>query len=1031
MTNIFLREVHLKDFRTFGEFTLPVAPGPGLTLLVGTNGLGKSSFFDGIEWCLTGAVRRFEDYIGRLKEGDYLTRRDAESGAHKVSLAFSEGNALIRTLNNSPANDALTYLLKKPEWTEIKDIGAYLGFTHFLGQASQQRFTSREKSDQWQALKGPSGIDRLESIRTALRGQATGRAFTRRLEREEAAVDNAARALEEWTRNAVKLAELKSRGAAAGAENEELLDVRLSAIEQALSSRSLSSEVIAERLSIVRGTIEAQQRQLAGNRAGIVSLQAILAMFDKAKALADPDGARLAAAEDAVATAAVQLAEVTAEAANAEQLTARQAEAVARAEMEYSERVRVRNAIIEFGALDSERLTAQADETALRLERDACRSGVLEAQAALLQAREVQATVGRISTAEATLQLWSQRTAVLRDHEETAKTRRSTAIDAGTAAGLARLQLPELQRTLENARNAEAMADARLVALQREASQLAEILSRLVSHIKHDDTHCPVCTSSFPAGELQTQARNALSRQDIRLADDTRALDLLRDQTKTAAQQVAEAEALIFSEKANAAAAEEAEATAENERAAIADGLGVSRDADFASIIAERLNETAQLRSRHMGDAAGGTADVGAAKAHVDALATALASLDERIAAAVHRRTRCEAALSEVRQSLEGDLTTWTAESADVAIEAQRKVLDDARVNLEDLSLKRAASANRVAEARARLAAEKSERERTTEVVREAKAACGLAVNSWLQANMEGEPSAQSIAALEVALGDRASALARYLEEINSLTRSYEAYLAQDEFRALRISMEKQGGSGASDNPHPFTEQLRNQLEAARAALQLTTATRDAVHAYSDQLKAEAESFSTQFLFPLNDLIDGFNRALLSTSGATVQFSAEHTVARTSLAMQLRYSDAVDNAQYKTSLPPQLVLSEGQMAANGFSILCAASTAYRWSRWRALLLDDPLQHNDIIHAAAFVDVMRNLVELENYQLLMSTHKRDEGEYIARKFDAAGLPCTVVELLGPSKHGVRIAPPRHNTAARRLLAEPETRFGSSF
>lgn len=216
-------------------------------------------------------------------------------------------------------------------------------------------------------------------------------------------------------------------------------------------------------------------------------------------------------------------------------------------------------------------------------------------------------------------------------------------------------------------------------------------------------------------------------------------------------------------------------------------------------------------------------------------------------------------------------------------------------------------------------------------------------------------------------------------------------------------------------------------LFQSEVAAPIPLPTREAVTAYGEQLKSEADSFSTKFLLPLNDLIDSFNRALLSTPGETVQFTAEHTVERTSLAMELRYADSIENAQYKTSLPPQLVLSEGQMAANGFSILCAASTAYRWSRWRALLLDDPLQHNDIIHAAAFVDVMRNLVEFEGYQLLMSSHKRDEGEFIARKFDAAGLPCTVVELVGASKDGVRTEPPRHNAAARRLLAEPQAKL----
>ena len=72
---------------------------------------------------------------------------------------------------------------------------------------------------------------------------------------------------------------------------------------------------------------------------------------------------------------------------------------------------------------------------------------------------------------------------------------------------------------------------------------------------------------------------------------------------------------------------------------------------------------------------------------------------------------------------------------------------------------------------------------------------------------------------------------------------------------------------------------------------------------------------------------------------------------------------------------------------------------------RALLLADPLQQNDIILTAAFVDVMRNMVEMDGYQLVMSSHDRGESEFIARKFQAAGLPCTTVVLTAPSENGV--------------------------
>lgn len=1027
MTNIFLREVHLKDFRTFGEFTLPVPPGPGLTLLVGTNGLGKSSFFDGIEWCLTGNIRRFQDYIGRLQESDYLTRSDAEAGTHRVSLAFSEGEPLVRALREHPAAGALLDLLKDPRWTEIRDIGAYLGFTHFLGQASQQRFTSRDQSDQWRALKGPSGIDRVESIRTSLRGRATTLAFSRRADREQSAVNIAMRELEEWQGYTARLAELQARGAAAGAETEAVLDARLLGIERVLPASNRTPQDFTERLSIARATIEAEQRQVACDRAGLDSLHAIAVRFSEASAVTARDGGRLDAADGAIATATAQVSEAMLAATRAESVAAAQAEIVARTEAEHRERVRVRTAIAEFGVLDTKRQAAQADEDRLKAERDTCQADATSAQGVLSRAHESQATLRRLDGEQATLQLWSTRAAALQAQEAATQIQRNAATAASAAADCAHSQLTELQRAFDDARNVEATAEARLVERQRDASQLTGLLSGLAAHIRHDDTQCPVCASSFPVGELQTLARNALAAQDTQLADDVRALGALRDRTKAAAQTLGQARSVISAEAEASAVADAAETATASERAAIAEGLGVSADSDLVSLIAERLTEAARMRAMHIRDAGGSAADVSSAQTRVDALSATLASLDERLATAEQRRARCESALRAIEDSLDGYSKPWSIMAADAAVEAQHKLLEDARTFLEELILKRAATANSETAARERLTATEAERDRIAAAIRDADATRMASVDGWQQASMDGEPSSQAVEAWEAALRDRASALAAHLEETNALSRSYEAFLAQNELRALLGKMDEQGGEGAAENPLLHTQQLQGQLQAARDALLLTTATRDAVVAYGDQLKAEAESFSTQFLLPLNDLIDGFNRALLSTPGATVQFSAEHTVERTSLAMQLRYADEVDNPQYRTTLPPQLVLSEGQMAANGFSILCAASTAYPWSRWRALLLDDPLQHNDIIHAAAFVDVMRNLVEFEGYQLIMSSHKRDEGEFIARKFDAAGLPCTVVELIGASKDGVRFAPPRHNAAAHRLLAEPMARL----
>ena len=117
MSEVFLNQLQLLNFRTFGKFALDVAPAPGLVLLVGTNGLGKSSFFDAIEWGLTGQIRRFQSYLtASISEADYLTRRDAPPNSHEVRLQFNLGDPLIRTADHAPDPAKVIELLKKRDW---------------------------------------------------------------------------------------------------------------------------------------------------------------------------------------------------------------------------------------------------------------------------------------------------------------------------------------------------------------------------------------------------------------------------------------------------------------------------------------------------------------------------------------------------------------------------------------------------------------------------------------------------------------------------------------------------------------------------------------------------------------------------------------------------------------------------------------------------------------------------------------------------------------------------------------------------
>lgn len=749
----------MKDFRTFGDFRLTIPPGPGLTLLVGTNGLGKSSFFDGIEWCTTGNVRRFASFAGKFEEGDYLTRRDAPKGSHQVSLVFSDDSNVVRGLGKKPSSEALSSILKDPTWNEIDDLGAFLGFTHFLGQASQQRFTSREKNDQWQALKGPSGIDRLESIRTALRGRPTTFAFKRRAEQETAVVNTAIREVEAWQTSSARLAELQARGAAVGAVSKEILEDSLAAIEQKFPASGVRSATFMTRLGAARSAIEEEQQLVMKSRGELGTLRNLVDRFASASMSFQQEERRLTTAAEGVAAATSQLSEMMLTASRAEQAAAVQADVVARIEGQYQECFRARTALGEMQALEAEWHSAKESETQLRAERGARAADLSSAQRQLTSAVEVKSALARLESAITVNQGWVDRANRMLALEDGASELREAATFAISKAERARLELPALQAALDAARVVETKVAERLTERRKNASELAELLSGLAAHIGHDDVHCPVCASTFVEGELKGRAESALAAQDGQLAEDVRLLEELRISTQGIAHSIALVNAAIMHATIASTSADLAKEKVDAERAALAKGLGVDLLDDVDSIANKRLDDAELAHSTFLHSLPENQLSVSSAQAHVDAMAAALASVDDRLGVALQRFARIETRRTATEAGLSNLERPWSVQAADEAVGRAQKMLEAEREKLEGLTLARAVAANAESASRDRLASAQGEHARIDAAIRDAERVRSLATSNWQQASMSGEPAAELVNAREETLVDRENTL--------------------------------------------------------------------------------------------------------------------------------------------------------------------------------------------------------------------------------------------------------------------------------
>lgn len=102
------------------------------------------------------------------------------------------------------------------------------------------------------------------------------------------------------------------------------------------------------------------------------------------------------------------------------------------------------------------------------------------------------------------------------------------------------------------------------------------------------------------------------------------------------------------------------------------------------------------------------------------------------------------------------------------------------------------------------------------------------------------------------------------------------------------------------------------------------------------------------------------------------------------------------------------IASEAQITDLQFTFLLSMARQYSWSPWKALLLDDPTQHHDLVHASAVFDLLRDYIAELDFQVLLATHDSVQANFLVRKLENDGI-ATRLWRLKPTKGGVDVVP----------------------
>ena len=175
--SVYLSSIGVEGFRGIGpKSTLFLTPGPGLTLVVGRNGSGKSSFAEGLEMLMTGSNLRWEDRSAQWQNG----WRNLHAGEHaSVQAEFAvEGRDGAVTSSRSWAADAeldeSQTSLDDPagEWTSLDHAGWNTSLdSHrpFLSYNELGSMLEEKPSDLYDAMSAFLGLDDLLAAQDLLR----------------------------------------------------------------------------------------------------------------------------------------------------------------------------------------------------------------------------------------------------------------------------------------------------------------------------------------------------------------------------------------------------------------------------------------------------------------------------------------------------------------------------------------------------------------------------------------------------------------------------------------------------------------------------------------------------------------------------------------------------------------------------------------------------------------------------------------------------------------------------------------------
>lgn len=957
-----LKSISIQNFRAYRtkkQFEL----GTAVTVLYGPNGFGKTSFFDAIDFVVTGGVGRLKKATGGISQvGKHLDSSDEPTEVSLTLVRDGKEHVITRNLadlNNAKVNgkvmqrkDVLSLLTggTAPGADRVDGMVDLFRATHLFSQENQE-LTRDVASDCKLSSDLVSKMLAFEDYASGLKkGEEVLRLAT---QQHAAAVADAAKAQQNIVLERAEIERLQIM--AAVDVSPSVLDARFAAVEEAISAAGFDISAHGVRdTRAVRATLDSAAAQAVARRAALSRAVDQVGMLSTLRGQLQQIQAQMTerqtALQKAEAAESVALERLNKLSTSLAQLKARESSLQNRLDwLDWAVSVQP-----EYAQLTEQIQGMSTGLTALTAE-------IASNRAALGQAQEVQRqAASTLKTAEAALKASSDTRAHVQSVKDAATLwDQSEPVRAELLANLAKSEAAiESLREQRDAALAAAQAqqlqldsaERELNAAKTSHNQVKALVAELRNYV--DGPTCQLCGHDHGSTDALLQAIDRCLAQDERVVLLSEAVSKERASLQSLQGQVQIAVERVLLEERGRTDLRAQQARFSQQRASYEASLGTLR----LALTSETSQHLQTLSNQvHDGELLAATA-VGSARQSIAAADAALAAAQAVLQASQQHHHAAEEALTSVRNRL--NALQADANRGTVNLAGSPQELKDARettvAELASVSPQTNGMNEEVERQKAAHAAAKA-------AVVAARASQQQASQAWTSHQTRVQSMLSELAAAQ--FDDSVTPMELRDQMEVATAREVSALSLRDRVSEIEVAVDTATTSAA-------LQSIRQRILVNEQILQQATTRAQSLEPWMGYFAGVTKLLSTQQSFATDHFIEEYGPRT-----AVIQQRLRPVYGFGGIEVTSKDKAITVSVHRKGArLRPADYFSQSQLQTLILGLFLTACSSQTWSGFSSIMMDDPVTHFDDLNTYALLDLILGLQSSEEgeRQFVIST-----------------------------------------------------------